>query len=497
MMPDPAILDASGRPVTSLGYQAIQDKGRRQAPRSEIHSEDAQLTSREKSKLDMTAQDLPRNFELAAWALRMHVAYVSRLSPHVATGNDALNRLLSARIAAWGKRTNFDIAQRHDLARAMTLFELANVFYGDAAFIKLEDGRVQGIPGSRIAKPSLSNQTQANTKKWDSVTRGGLILDPETGAMVEAAICRWDNDGAQLVFDHFEPAENLIFNGYFTDFDQSRGRSPMAAAINRCTDFMEALEYTNIKLKLHSLLGLAFGSDAAQSILPPSLDGTESTTTERPKYKVELSRGLMVLNLAQGDKVDTIESKTPSAEFIDYSELSIRLALLAFDIPYTFLNSQGASFSARIADSNQYEFLSEEKRIKNAAVLDEWLAWRLPMALATDPDLADAIAAAGLTPADAAAGVSWVGTSTPWMDKLKQLQGDQLGIGLSIESIQRVCRKRGINWRDVIDENAEVLAYAKAKGVPITIGQPGQATTEGNDNDEGPGNGNDRNGIPS
>lgn len=461
----------------AFGYHAVVDKGRRAAPLSTLKNEDAQLTSSDKSKLDMTAQDLPRNFELAAWALRLHVAYVSRFVPHVQTGSTELDALVLAALAAASRRERFDVAARHNRDRAMALFEIANVFYGDAAFIKTGDGRVQGVPGVRICKPPSAQMTSAaDAAKWATVTSRGLILDKQTGAMVEAAVCRWKDNGTGLDFDHFEPARNLIFNGYFTDFDQSRGASPLSASINRCKDLMEALEYTNLKIKLHALFGLAFGTDGQNSPLEPNLDGDEATTTARPQYKVEPSQGLMVFNLRPGDKVDTVESKVPNSEFVDYTALSMRIALLAFDIPFTFLDSSKASFSARIADANQYEFLAAAKRQKNAEVLTEWSDWRLGLMAASGGELYDALRRYKTTAAEVAAKVEWVGAETPWIDKLAQLQGDQLGVALSTESIPRICRRRNVDWRKVIDENAAVYDYARSKGVPVAIGQPGQAT---------------------
>ena len=482
----PEILDQNGRPVTMLGYHAAQDKGRRASPQAVVKNEDAQLNATTKSRLDMTAQDLARNFELAAWALRLHVAYVSRLMPHVNTGNKRVDDLLTYLIARDSKRAAFDVAERHDRDRAMNLFEIANVFYGDAAFIKLASGQVQGIPGSRIGKPGLGAEADSSSRnEWGKVRENGLLLDDKTGRMVKAAICRWGRNGVALEFDHMEPAENLIFNGYFTDFDQSRGRSPLASAINRCTDMMEALEYTMLKIKLHSLLGLAFGTDAAQAPLGPTLGGDEGTTTERPPYKVEISRGLMVFNLRPGDTVNPIESKVPSAEFVDYTGLSIRLALLAFDIPMTFLDSGKSSFSARIADSNQYEFLCVDKRAKNAAVLGEWTAWKATTSWSDYAPFRAALKSAGMEPEKAANGVEWVGTETPWVDKLSQLKGDQLAIGMGMDSIPQACRRRGRDWRRNIDENAEVLKHSIKKGWPLMVAQPGQAsaqdtTTDGN-----------------
>ena len=91
------------------------------------------------------------------------------------------------------------------------------------------------------------------------------------------------------------------------------------------------------------------------------------------------SRGIINLDLDPGDEVKEIESKTPNPNMVAFTRELVRSILLALDIPFTFYDSLTASFSARIADRNEYEESCEWKRAKNQDVLAEIYDWVIPM----------------------------------------------------------------------------------------------------------------------
>jgi len=60
-----------------LGYDAVQDKKKRTAPRSITRSEDKVLTDNQRKKLQATARDIRRNFSLCQWMINKHLDFVS------------------------------------------------------------------------------------------------------------------------------------------------------------------------------------------------------------------------------------------------------------------------------------------------------------------------------------------------------------------------------------------------------------------------------------
>ena len=75
-------------------YQAVQDKGRRQAPKSRVYHESEVLTPVKRVKLQATTQDQARNQSLVAWMVRKHLDYVSKFHFSFRTDKDRLTQLL-------------------------------------------------------------------------------------------------------------------------------------------------------------------------------------------------------------------------------------------------------------------------------------------------------------------------------------------------------------------------------------------------------------------
>ncbi|MCU0636954.1 MAG: phage portal protein [Gemmatimonadaceae bacterium] len=73
---------------------------------------------------------------------------------------------------------------------------------------------------------------------------------------------------------------------------------------------------------------------------------------------------------------------------------------------------------------------------------------------------------AGLSVADAARS-SWHGRSWPFVDPQKDATALQTELEIGGTSLQRSQAQRGVDWRKVLDERAEELAYARQLGVPI------------------------------
>jgi len=88
-------------------------------------------------------------------------------------------------------------------------------------------------------------------------------------------------------------------------------------------------------------------------------------------------RAINMLDLNPGEDAKILESATPSSQFVEGSYLFIQIAMLALDIPVTSFDSRRSSFSARIADLNEYEVSSDAKRTKNRYVRKDYSDWVL------------------------------------------------------------------------------------------------------------------------
>lgn len=440
---------------TMFGYDAVVDKGRRRAPRQRIRQESLVLNRRDREKLVATIKDMVRNDPTVAWAFRKHLDYTSTFTFQSKTGNKDLDKEIEKRWADWSKKENCDIAKRHSMDAMIRLYESGKILDGDCALLKIKGFKLQGVESDRIGR-SKSGLPPVYEK---TANKEGLVLD-ENGAVMHYIVNSRDDNGG-LIFQKAVKPDNIIFDGYFTRFDQTRGISPVAGAVNTFIDVNECNQALLLKCKKHGMFGLAITSDSTGRSGFNEVDANtgEDPDVDTDKYDFQMDMG-MKLELDQGDGIEMFESKTPSNEYQDYVNLMLRIALLSFDIPYTFFNSQGSSYSAAKQDRAEYEISSKNKRQSNKDAYNTIAEWVLPE-ITKDLNIDD---------------LQWefIPQGTPWIDELKEIQATAMRISTGVSSRSEECKKKGKDFSDVILQLGKEETQIKENKASITIGQPGQ-----------------------
>jgi capsid protein len=475
----------------AFGYNAVEDKSRRKAPEKISKAEWKILTKAKRKKLQATAQDQVRNHSLVGWMVRKHLDYVSKFHLNFRTEKRDVDETVN-RIFRWhGSPLNMDYGQRFGRDEMFRLFELEKVTGGDALFIKQQNLRLQAIESDMVAPPTIiPDGTPVEIQSFirESVNSSGLVMSANGAVTDQYCICNRGENGNQIVFDHLEPSRNIIFDAYWTRLSsQYRGVSPLSTALNTVQDLYEGIEYNQLKVKMHALFGVAvfrntnatpqFGGAAGA---PKELDTDTEATAAQNELDLD-PRTINLLDLDTADKLQMIESSTPSAEFVAGSYLFIQIAMLALDIPITTFDSRRSSFSARIADLNEYEVSVDSKRTKNRYVRQQYSDWVLET-IWNDPNdtwgLRDVAEAAGMELRDVQEAVNWIPAGAPWLDKKKQVEGDALSISLGMDNTPDATSRRGGNAYANVDKEADFLNYAKSKGVVISRGKSTDKTAQ-------------------
>ena len=508
-----------------LSYDAAKPTTRRKHTTRRIKAEQVVLPAVKRDKVIATAQDQVRNTSLVAWMVRRHLDYVSRFKVQFRHENEGLTKLVN-RIFRWhAAPANFDISGRLGREEMFRLFELEKVIAGDAAIIKLENGFLQAVESDLIAYPKQGSYDRA-TKRHANIPpevvtnverETGLVMDTQyPGRISQFCICNRLPNGEAVSYDHLEDAVNVIFDAYYTRFSsQVRGVSPLTTALNSVIDVGESVDYTLAKVKMHALMGMAIMRDADSGLTDdspaalPGFDdddgcggegGGDGNDGVQQAYNEEVLAAmgtpafapgsLTTLDLEPGEKAELLESKTPSAEFRDFTQLVIRLVLLALDIPYSAYDSSASTFAGLIADQNMYEVSCKWKREKNLWKRQEYSNWLLRR-IWNDPEdewnLKQVAQGAGVRSIrELCEMVEWVATGFPWLQKQQEVNGDSLAIGLGLDNPVDAARRRGVDVFKNLDKTAEVYKYAQKLGVPLVIGQPGQQVVDApaGDNDK-------------
>lgn len=152
----------------------------------------------------------------------------------------------------------------------------------------------------------------------------------------------------------------------------------------------------------------------------------------------------------------------PTANYVGFMKAVKRIIGRAFGRSYASLTGDlsDVNFSSmrtdRVREMEQNKLHQADILVRQFAqpVFAEWLVW------------ADLSGALGVLPAAPAALVrfaSWMCRGWPWIDPLKDAAAAQLEVQMRINSPQRICAARGLDFYEVCDEIADAQAYVESK----------------------------------
>ena len=326
-----------------FGYDAVESTGRRRAVLGRRRSEDKELLPRQRIQLSSSTRDLRRNFAIAAWAVRKHLDYVSSFSFQADTGDDVLDDQIEQLMAWYGRPANCDAAGRASLSKITRLAEAHRTLDGDTFVNFLVDGRLQGIEGDRVIDPRDKVEI-ADGLHWEH----GVLVNGNGRAVGFAVHSRVGSSGEGLEFERVLAAFFCYQHGYYDRFDQVRGITPMAPAINSLRDVYENFDYALAKAKVSQLFALAFYREASDDVgITTETTETAADGSEQTGYQVDFAKGPVKLDLEAGDRAEFLESHTPSSEFQSFTNVMIAVALKSLDIPFSFYDESHTNYSGQ------------------------------------------------------------------------------------------------------------------------------------------------------
>ena len=436
-----------------FNYDAASTSTKRRNVTTTIKSTDDLLTPEKRQRLISNANDLQRNYSIAAWAIRRHLDYVSSFTFHPKTGNGPLDADIRDLMGWYERAPNCDVTERHTLCRLVRLLEARRTIDGDVFVVRRGDGRLQAVESDRVRNPP---EADANWKH-------GVKLS-DAGAMTQIAVHKRNSFGG-YVFDRNVAGRNVQHLAYFDRLDQVRGVSPLASAINSFRDCLEASEFALLKMKVSALMGLVFYREDYGSLGGVSEDADEDDASG-PRYSVDFARGnTLVLDLDPGDKAELLESRTPSTEFQNFLNQSIAAALRALDMSFLFYDQSQSNYSSIRAAQIDYEASCKSKRQDLKEFLDRLTWWRLNLWIAegvlTLPR--------GMEPSDL--NWVWIPEGRSWVDPGKEIRADLDAIAGGLKTRAQVRAERyGDNWEDVVIALANENDLMRELGLPIQTG---------------------------
>lgn len=441
------------------GYDGADTSGNHRRPGpTQNASEDFHLDARKREILSANTRDILRQYSLLGWTLRRHLDFVVDFSFKAQTSDAGFNRDLESWFAEISRPLNFDVGGRHSFSRALRIAEACRTLDGDCFMLKVgggpNRGKVQFIEADRIWLPP-SDVPRGEENVWIN----GVKVDPRTGkAMAYAISNRVGKSRKEL--ERIVSARNILPLGYYNyRFDQVRGISPLACAVNQLRDLYEVQNYEVVKAKLGALLGVAIMRETGA--YDTATLGEATDDGDGPPVIDFAHMGPFQLELEPGEKAEILESKTPSAQTLAFIQHLIDATLLALDIPASFFDVARTNYFGSRAALLIYLLSCDDKIRDLKEFQSAYLNWRLGIAL-EDGEISlpsgrefDFVK------------FEFIEGGVPYWKPIDEARGSAMQIAMGLQSPRRAARELGRDFETIIRETAEDVAFAEAAGVAL------------------------------
>lgn len=377
-MSTPDWLDES---LEEFDYDAIGSSTNRKQVRRYTTSEDHQLKGSKRKQMIANVRDIRQNFSVARWAIHKHLDFVTAHEFMPKTGDDALDMVLRDFVENASAAENFDVSGRHDRRRWMRIAEASRLVDGDVFGLRVRGGYLQAIEGDRILDPDkMSPSNDTDPQSWVNGIKVNAANKPISYSV-------WSREGGGLKMEHERnvKASAIISHGFYDRFDQVRGVSPWASAVNSLRDLYEAWDYALAKTKVAQLMALKItrDSDFGFSEYDESLDtdGNGTDSAGNVNNEVAFDKGPQILDLDPGEDADFLTAATPAGETAQFWTSLISVVLKSINIPYSFYDEAHTNFFGSRAALILYLRSVEAWRRDVRRFLNDWLIWRMKVGI--------------------------------------------------------------------------------------------------------------------
>lgn len=451
------------------GYEAINTTRHRRSASGQILSEDRILTGARRRILASNAMDLHRNAILFAWAVRRHLDYTTLFDFQPHTGDESLDQDLRDLMERDSRAVNCDVGGRHNWNRMRRLAEVRKILDGDCGLMTLRSGHLQGIESHCIRNPKLGRDDAA---RWDL----GVKLSPGRKAV---AYCIAGCDETGKPTERVVPASQLMLLAAFEGrFDQIRGISPVAGALNEFRDVYETKALMQQKVKLDQIFGVAFFRKQESGSLADEFGTDGETETEdapedddpEPPPSYDLGQSIKGFDLDIDEKMELLQSSNPSPQTQEFLQLSIAIAIKALDLPFNFFDESHTNFFGSRAAWLLYDRSCQYKREDQLELHRRYTVWRMQRwLLPTDFGGTGEL----ILPRSMELSTlkwKWVPRGIPWWNPQQELTVDLTAAACGLKTFQTICDERGLGlWTENLTQLQREFNAARSAGFSLAF----------------------------
>lgn len=460
-----------------------------------VTNQSAELTDRySRDAVRARARDLERNSDVmnsVSGAFKRNVVG-GGFRVQAKTGDTELNKEMEKAWLRWCRKRNCDVTGRQSLNQIIRMAVVRKKIDGGILFVKryMEGGfvpfRLQMIEVDEL------DSVEVRPRHAGNKVAGGIEYN-SWNCPVGYFIRQYDIDGCGQRDSVWIDAKDVIH--YFTlrRPTQLREMSDMAQTIPRIRDINEFMMAVSVKERIESCLAIFIkrtipsipgGGNGAGRF------GNQGNQGDRISYDGKTLSPGMIKEMNAGDEIQVVNPSGQGADATSFTKLQQRLVGAGQGISYEATSrdmSEATYSSARqgmIEDDLTY---GEEKELL-LEVMDEIY----------ETFIISAVLCGALTiprfweEKERYLAHEWTQEPKPWIDPQKESNANSIALKTGQKTYKQIAAENGRDWRDQIDDMAEVLEYGREMGVNMEnlifgLGEPetGKEETDGkNKSDE-------------
>lgn len=428
-----------------------------------VSNQSAEVTDRySRDDVKARARDLERNSDImnsVSGAFKRNV--VGRgFQVQAKTEETELNKAIEKAWKRWCKKQNCDVTGRQSLNQIIRMAVERKKIDGGILFVKryTKDGFVP-FKLQMVETDELDSGIVWPKNKENKVV-GGIEYN-SWNHPVGYFIKQYDIEGYGQREPIWVDAKDVIF--YFTIRrpTQLREMSDMAQTIPRIRDITEFMTAVSIKQRIEACLAVFI-----EKALPVSGFGRGKVFPGgRESYEGKMISPGMIKELNQGDKVQVVNPTGQGADATSFTKLQQRLVGAGQGISYeaTSRDMSEATYSSARQGMIEDDLTYGEEQELLLEVMDEIY----------ETFIISAVLCGALTiprfweEKERYLSHEWTQEPRPWIDPQKESNADSTALKTGQKTFKQIAAENGKDWRDQIDDMAEVLEYGREKGVDM------------------------------
>ena len=429
-----------------------------------VHNESAEITDRNsRDVVRARARDLERNSDIAQAVIYAYKRNVvgKGYTLRAGTADDATNKLIEKTWRRWCKARNCDVTGEQTFNEILRMIvERKKVDGGMIILYRYTPGGVVPFKLQALEVDELdTNQTHPRTPGNRVV--GGIEYN-ECRRAVGYWIRQYDIEGWRILDPVYIEAKDVYFFKTKHRPSQLREMSDMTPTITRIRDANEFITAVSVKERIAACLSVFI-----KKTLPTGGIGRGAVRTAdgQVDYAGKRLGPGMIMEMNAGDDAQVVDPKGAATDATAFLKTQQGLIGAGQGLSYEAVSRDmtGATYSSArqnaIEDESTYaedvelltDFMSE---VYENFIISGYLAglFNLPGFWDKKADYMEH---------------TWVKAPKKWIDPSREATADKTALQSGQKTFPDLCAERGKDWKEAVDEMAQVLEYGRKSGIEM------------------------------